>query len=242
MDAAAGTTGTVDRTRAADVSITADGPGAADGPGGVLGGVMDALAWVPRLVALHLGWTVLVLAGGVIGGIAPATATMLAVLRGEERWAGVLGRFRRELLPANAAAGPFVLLAAVALLDLGLGVAGLLPAWFVPAGLVAAVLVAVPALLALPHALCLHALRPGAPAPVIWRTALAGPVLLPVATASWTITLVAAVLVSLLVRPVGLLMAGGILVTVTSLVLHRTWQSRLETALVAARPGTGGPR
>jgi hypothetical protein len=104
------------------------------------------------------------------------------------------------------------------------------------------VLVAVPALLALPHALCLHALRPGAPAPVIWRTALAGPVLLPVATASWTITLVAAVLVSLLVRPVGLLMAGGILVTVTSLVLHRTWQSRLETALAAARPGTGGLR
>ena len=28
--------------------------GAADGPGGVLEGVMAALAWVPRLVALHL--------------------------------------------------------------------------------------------------------------------------------------------------------------------------------------------
>ena len=229
---------------AAGMSGAAEGSGPADGPGGVLEGVMAALAWVPRLVALHLCWTVLVLAGGVLGGIAPATATMLAVLHGEERWSGVPGRFRRELLPANAAAGPFVLLALVALADIGLGIAGLLPAWFVPGGLVAAALVAVPALLALPHALCLHALRPEAPAPVLWRGALAGPVLLPVASASWAITLAAAVLVSLFVRPVGLLMAGGILVTVTSLVLHRTWQSRLEAALVAAHPDPdprGGP-
>jgi uncharacterized membrane protein YesL len=211
-------------------------------PGGALAGVMDALAWVPRLVALHLCWTALVLLGGVIGGVAPATATMLAVLRGEEAYARIPARFRRELVPANAAAGPFVLLGTFALLDLGLGVAGLLPAWFMPTGLVVAAPLAVLALLALPHALCLHALRPGAPATVIWRGALAGPVLLPIATGSWAITIMAAVIVSLLVRPLGLLMAGGILVTVTSLVLLRTWQSRLDIVRSVAPADDGANR
>lgn len=191
---------------------------------------MAALAWVPRLVALHLCWAGLVLLGGVVAGIAPATTTMIAVLRGEERYGTAVARFRQELIGANAAAGPFLLLAGFALLDLVLGVAGLLPAWFVPGGLVASVLLAGAALLALPHALCLRALRPEAAAPVIWRGALAGPVLLPVATGSWAITLAAVVVISLLVKPVALLMGGGILVAVTSLVLHRSWQIRLDAA------------
>src|SRR5690606_18917321 len=125
---------------------------------GALGGVMAALAWVPRLVALHLCWVGLTLLGGVIAGIAPATTTMIAVLRGEERYGSALRRFRHELISANAAAGPFVLLAGCALLNLVLGIAGLLPAWFVPGGLVASVVLAGVALLALPHALCLHVL------------------------------------------------------------------------------------
>lgn len=227
-------------------------------PVGALGGVMAALAWLPRLVGLHLGWVALVVLGGVVGGIAPATATMLALLRGEDlrgqraRTAtdgsaladrpmrahvlAVLHRFRRELVAANLAAGPFVLIASAAALNVALGVAGALPLWFFPAGFAASLLLAVLATLALFHALALHALRPVAPAPVIWRGALAGPILLPVATLSWGITLTATVIVSLLVQPVGLLMAGGILVTVTSLVLVRSWQSRLDAALAPAGP------
>ncbi|MGP9537147.1 hypothetical protein ACT3SP_04010 [Brachybacterium sp. AOP43-C2-M15] len=240
-------------------------------PASTLDGVMAALAWLPRLVGLHLGWVVLVLLGGVLAGLAPATATMLAVLRGEDlrgdqlrgeqrrgeelggsgtldggatsggasaadggiraRAAVILRRYRHELVAANAAAGPFVLLAAAAGLNVALGVAGALPAWFFPGGFAASLLLAVLSALALFHALALHCLRPGASAPVLWRGALAGPVLLPIATGSWAITLTATVIVSLLVQPVGLLLAGGILVSVTSLVLVRSWQARLDAAL-----------
>lgn len=203
-------------------------------------GVMAALAWLPRLLALHLVWLVLTLAGGVIGGIAPATATLVALLHGDEELTGdagvgprvraVLRRYREEFVPANRAGSPFVLIVLAAAADLALGVAGALPAWFFPLGFALAGLFAAIGALALFHAISLHVLRPDAPAPELWRGALGGIVLLPLASASWTITLVAAVLVSGIIQPVGLLLGGGILVAVTTFVLVRSWQSRLDAA------------
>ncbi|UQN28789.1 DUF624 domain-containing protein [Brachybacterium kimchii] len=219
--------------------------GEADGSGAPHG-VMAALAWLPRLLALHVAWAVLVLCGGVIGGIAPATATLAAVLRGEVPGAdplegksgfggaarAVLGRFRAELGPANGAAGPFLVIGLAAGANLALGIAGALPSWFFPAGFAAAGVLAAISVLALFHAIALHVLRPGAPAPMLWRGALAGIVLLPMATVSWAITLVAVGIVSGIIQPVGLLLGGGILVAVTTLVLVRSWQSRLDAATV----------
>ncbi|MBK0331431.1 DUF624 domain-containing protein [Brachybacterium sp. MASK1Z-5] len=229
----------------------AGGLGAADGeeaPGGsgALHGVMAALAWLPRLLALHVAWVVLVLCGGVIGGIAPATATLVSVLRGDVPGAdpfegdggfggaarAVLGRFRAELGPANGAAGPFLVIGLAAGANLALGIAGALPAWVFPAGFAAAGILGAVSVLALFHAIALHVLRPDAPSPMLWRGALAGTVLLPTATVSWTITLVAAGIVSAIIQPVGLLLGGGILVAVTTFVLVRSWQSRLDAATV----------
>jgi uncharacterized membrane protein YesL len=225
-----------------------DGAGGSDGldGSGALHGVMAALAWLPRLLALHVAWVVLVLCGGVIGGIAPATATLVAVLRGDVPGAdvfggsggfggaarAVLGRFRAELGPANRAAAPFLLISLAAGANISLGLAGALPAWFFPAGFAAAGVLAVVSVLALFHAIALHVLRPDAPSPTLWRGALAGLALLPMATASWTITLVAAGIVSAIIQPVGLLLGGGILVAVTTFVLVRSWQSRLDAATV----------
>lgn len=214
-----------------------------DAAQGASGAVMRGLAWIPRLVALHLIWVLLVLLGGVVGGIAPATATLVALLRGEEelsasqgwsRAGHVLRRYRAELGPANRAAGPFVLIALAAGLNVALGGAGALPAWFVPTGFVGALLLLVLATLAAFHAIALHVLRPSAPGPTIWRGAMAGAVLLPAATGSWVITLMAAALISAVAQPVGLLAGGGILVAVTTHVLVRSWQTRLDLALTAA--------
>src|SRR5690625_6604094 len=47
-------------------------------------GIMSWLTWLPRLVALHLAWSVMVLLGGVVIGIAPATVTLVTVLRGQK--------------------------------------------------------------------------------------------------------------------------------------------------------------
>ncbi|MEE1650324.1 hypothetical protein V1260_05910 [Brachybacterium sp. J144] len=234
------------------------GPTAADAPvGGALGGVMAALAWVPRLLLLHLAWVVLVLAGGVVGGLAPATTVLVAELRrgaaadGGAPPAGgpglgargrdLLRRYRRELVPANLVAGPFVLLALAAAANLALGTAGELPSWFAPVGLPAAVLLLVLGTIGAAHAVALHVLRPTAPAPLLWRGALAGAVLLPVATASWATTLLAAAAATVVIQPIGLLLGGGILVAVTTHVLTRAWQARLEQAApsegdAAARP------
>lgn len=215
--------------------------GTATGPSGTL---MAALAWIPRLVALHIAWVLLVLAGAVVGGIAPATATLVAALRRQDEFAaadgtrqqvrGIWRRYRRELLPANRAAGPFVVIALAAGLNVVLGVAGSLPPWFFPAGFAASAVLLVLGVLAAAHAVALHVLRPSAPGPTIWRGALAGVVLLPVATGSWAITLVAAVLASAVIQPIGLLAGGGILVAVTTFVLVRSWQTRLDHALTAA--------
>ncbi|WP_193105441.1 DUF624 domain-containing protein [Brachybacterium sp. FME24] len=205
------------------------------------GGIMVVLAWVPRLVAVHLTWVVLVLMGAVVGGVAPATATLVALLHGDEdlgRATGpsalavaVLRRFRRELVAANRAAGPFVVIALAAGLNVALAAAGALPGWFFPAGFAASVVLLVIATLAGFHAIALHVLRPSAPASTLWRGALAGVVLLPIATASWAITLAATLLISVIVQPVALACGGGILVAVTTIVLVRTWQSRLDDAL-----------
>jgi uncharacterized membrane protein YesL len=235
-------------TQVREDGVRADGAGGSDGldGSGALHGVMAALAWLPRLLALHVAWVVLVLCGGVIGGIAPATATLVAVLRGDvpggDVFGGsgglggaaraVLGRFRAELGPANRAAAPFLLISLAAGANIALGLAGALPAWFFPAGFAAAGILAVISVLALFHAIALHVLRPDAPSPMLWRGALAGLALLPMATASWTITLVGAGIVSAIIQPVGLLLGGGILVAVTTFVLVRSWQSRLDAATV----------
>ncbi len=203
--------------------------------------VMAVLAWVPRLLVLHLVWVVIVLAGAVVGGLAPATVVLVAELReGADdgpaaRTRRVLDRLRAEAVAANLAAGPFVLIALAAGTNLVLGVAGALPAPFVPVGLPLAALLGVLATLGAAHAVALRVLRPEAPAPLIWRGALAGPVLLPVATASWTITLLATAAASAVIQPLGLLLGGGILVAVTTHVLTRAWQLRLERALAPSR-------
>ncbi|WP_152354580.1 DUF624 domain-containing protein [Brachybacterium subflavum] len=256
-------------TQVREDELRADGRsglGGSEGPdgSGALHGVMAALAWLPRLLALHVAWVLLVLCGGVIGGLAPATATLVAVLRGDVPGADVFGgsgglggrsgggsssgagvgsggglggatravldRFRAELGPANRAAAPFLLISLTAGANLALGLAGALPAWFFPAGFAAAGILAVISVLALFHAIALHVLRPDAPSPMLWRGALAGLALLPMATASWAITLVAAGIVSAIIQPVGLLLGGGILVAVTTFVLVRSWQSRLDAA------------
>lgn len=206
-----------------------------------VGGIMAVLAWVPRLVAVHLAWLVLVLMGAVVGGIAPATATLVALLHGDEELgladgpralaAALLRRFRGELVAANRAAGPFVVIALAAGVNVALGVTGALPGWFFPAGFAASVVLLAIATPAAFHAIALHVLRPSAPASTLWRGALAGVFLLPIATASWAITLVATLLISVIVQPVALACGGGILVAVTTFVLVRTWQSRLDDAL-----------
>lgn len=212
---------------------------------GAPGTVMAALAWIPRLVLLHLAWVLLVLLGAVVGGIAPATTTLIALLHGDEELeaadgpralaAAVLRRYRDELVPANRAAGPFVVIALAAGLNVVLGVAGALPGWFFPLGFGAALVLVVIGSLAAVHALALHVLRPSAPEPMIWRGALAGILLLPLATASWTVTLVATLLISTVIQPVALACGGGILVAVTTFVLVRPWQSRLDAATTGER-------
>lgn len=214
--------------------------GAAEGSSAA-GGVMAALAWVPRLVALHLAWVALVLLGAVVAGIAPATTTLVAVLRRRDELeavdgsrglvAAVLRRYRVEFMPANRAAGPFVLIALAAAANVALGVAGALPEWFFPAGFAVSILLAAGMTLAAFHAIALHELRPSAPAPTIWRGALAGVVLLPLASASFTITVLAALTISAVIQPLALLAGGGILIAVTSSLLVRSWQIRLDAAM-----------
>lgn len=239
----------VDRVAGADEVAGADMVAGADGDvetldGSALPRVMAALAWLPRLLLLHLAWVLLVLAGVVIGGILPATTTLVAYLHGDPELAGqadaratckaVLRRFRSELGDAHRAAGPFWLITMAAGANVLAGIAGALPAWFFPGGLIAASVLLVVGVLASFHAISLHVLRPDAPAPVIWRGALAGIVLLPFATVSWAVTLTAAVLAAVIIQPIGLLLGGGILVAVTTLVLVRTWQERLEASLAAS--------
>src|SRR5690625_7257710 len=87
-------------------------------------GIMSWLTWLPRLVALHLAWSVMVLLGGVVLGIAPATGTPVTVLGGQPEFAratgsralaaAVLARYRREVPGANCAAGPLLLTALAA--------------------------------------------------------------------------------------------------------------------------------
>src|SRR5699024_7709843 len=83
---------------------------------------------------LHLAWSVMVLLGGVVIGIAPATVTLVTVLRGQNEFARATGsralaaavwaRYRREVPGANCAAGPFVIIALAAGANVGLGLAG----------------------------------------------------------------------------------------------------------------------
>ena len=213
-------------------------------------GIMSWLTWLPRLVALHLAWSVMVLLGGVVIGIAPATVTLVTVLRGQNEFARATGsralaaavwaRYRREVPGANCAAGPFVIIALAAGANVGLGLAGALPAWFFPAGFAAAIIVLVIAILATFHAIALRTLRPAARAQVIWRGALAGPFLLPVATGSLTVTLIATALIAAIIQPVAMLCGGGILVAMTTYLLVRPWQSRLDAALEAAQSSSRG--
>lgn len=212
-------------------------------------GIMSVLAWLPRLVAIHLAWVLLVLLGGVVVGLAPATTTLITVLRRDGEFARTAGprglaaavwqRYRRELVGANQAAGPFVIIALAAAANVGLGLAGALPTWYFPVGFTTAILLLVVATLAGLHAIALHTLRPAAPAPVIWRGALAGLCLLPVATASIAVTLTATVVIVAIIQPVGMLCGGGILVAVTTYLLVRPWQSRLDAVLVAPRSSDG---
>src|SRR5690625_1202261 len=93
-------------------------------------GIMSWLTWLPRLVALHLAWSVMFLLGGVVIGIAPATVTLVTVLRGQNEFARATGsralaaavwaRYRREVPGANCAAGPFVIIALAAGANVGL--------------------------------------------------------------------------------------------------------------------------
>lgn len=207
------------------------------GAASALHGVMAALAWIPRLVLLHVAWVVLVLAGGVVLGIAPATATLVAALRGDEAVEGaprpvraVLARYWAELGPANRAAGPFLLIALAAAVNVALGVAGALPQWFFPAGFAASAVLGALALLSSAHAVVLHVLRPEARTLSVWSGALAGPFLLPVATVSWVVTLCATAVIGAIIQPIGWLVSGGAVIAVTTLVLARAWQSRLDAA------------
>ena len=204
-------------------------------------GIMAVLGWVPRLVLLHLGWVVLVLAGGVVAGLAPATATMLRILRRDPaagaagRLRGVLFMYRAEFLPANRAAGPFMLISLMAGVNIALGILGALPEWFFPAGFLAALLFGAVSTLSSFHAVVIHVLAPDTPAPTVWTGALAGPFLLPVPTVSWVITLGAMVVIGAIIQPVAWLLSGGIMIAVTGAVLARPWQVRLD----AARAGSG---
>ena len=125
------------------------------GAASALHGVMAALAWIPRLVLLHVAWVVLVLAGGVVLGIAPATATLVAALRGDEAVEGAPRPVRagagRGTGPSwgrrTCAAGPFLLIALAAAVNVALGVAGALPQWFFPAGFAASAVLGALALL-----------------------------------------------------------------------------------------------
>lgn len=196
--------------------------------------IMAALGWIPRLVILHLAWMLLVLMGGVVIGLAPATVTMIAVSRRDPDLArsdgagfaagAVITRYRAELWPANRAAGPFVGIGLVAALNVALGIAGALPQWYVPTGFIASVIIGALATAATFHAISLYVLRPGSRAPVLWRAALAGPFIFPVATASWAVTLCATAMMSAIIQPIGWLLSGGILIIATTLILVRTWQ------------------
>lgn len=216
-----------------------------DAQGGALTGVMRALAWVPRLVGLHLGWIVLVLAGGIVLGIGPAGVALIAEL--EERSDGptdlratatrIWGRFRRELLPASGAVGPFLVIGAAAALNLLLAGAGLAPGWFVPYGLGPAAVLLLWAIPALHHAIVLRVLRPEVPMPDLWRAAAAAPVLLPVASIGWWITVGSALLACAVIVPLGVLMGSGLVVAASWALLLRAWQGRIEEAAAARAAG-----
>ena len=220
--------------------------------GGTAGTVMAVLAWVPRLVLLHLAWLALTVLGGVLLGAAPATVVLIRILRergeraaeaagegavrgadggvADSGWSGLLVAWRAELGPANRVAGPFLLIGAAAALNVLLGIAGLLPTWFVPAGLIVAAVLALLGAVCSAHALALRAVHPQLPSPAARTAALTGMLLLPGATLSWAITIAALVVISGIIMPVGLLMSGGIGVTVTAVLLARAWEQRIVDA------------
>ncbi|WP_106505633.1 DUF624 domain-containing protein [Brachybacterium timonense] len=222
-------------------AVEGAGPEEADAQGGALTGVMRALAWVPRLVGLHLGWIALVLAGGIVLGIGPAGVALVAEL--EERSdrppqlqataARVLGRFRRELVPASLAVGPFLVIGTAAALNLVLAGVGLAPGWFVPYGLGPAAVLLLWAIPAFHHAIVLRVLRPEVSIPDLWRAAAAAPVLLPVASIGWWVTIGSVLVVCAVIVPVGVLMGSGLVVAATWALLLRAWQGRIEEAAAA---------
>lgn len=213
---------------------------------GAAAGVMAALAWVPRIVLAHLAWLGLTLLGGVVLGAAPATVTVLAALHEDpvpggarQRAAALLGRFRAEFVPANAAVGPFWFIAAAAGLNLLAAIAGWAPTWFVPVGAAVAAVLGAVTLLAGLHAASLRVLMPTAPLPVLWRAAAAGPFVLPLATAAWSVTALALAGITVAVPALTLACGAGVLCTVTWLLLVRVWRERLRDAGWAEAPGEG---
>ncbi len=209
---------------------------------------------------LHIAWLALSLLGLLVLGWAPATVTLVAALRARaggraeqdgqhpgaeeevlpthprERMRWLLNTFRAELVPANLAVGPFALIALAAAGNVAGALAGIAPSWFGLGGVVASAVVAVYCSLAAAHAAALRVLRPEAPTPVLWRGAAAGPILLPLASGAWVVTVVALAVIGAIIVPVTLLAGAGLLLLVTQLLLVGVWEARL--ADVTAKKGS----
>lgn len=212
-----------------------------DAPTGTAASVMAVLAWLPRLLVAHLVWIALTLLGGVVLGVAPATVTVLHMLEQETRGRrdglrGLLRIFRRELVPANLAVGPFWLIAAAAGANILAVTVGSAPVWFVPTGAAAAVLLGVLGLVAGHHAASLRVLMPTAPLPTLWKAGLAGPVAIPLATAAWLITILALAAAVVVMPVVGLVVGAGAVTAVTWVLMLRIWREKLPASDRAAVP------
>lgn len=202
---------------------------------GAAGGVMRALAWLPRLLVLHVLWILGTLAGGIVLGAAPATVALLHALDAREelptgtvdrlRW--VAARWREELLPAHLALGPFLLIGGAAAANLAAVAVGLAPAWFVPWGVAPSAVIGLWAVLAAQHAAALRVLRPTARTLQLWQAAAAGPVLLPLASLAWIVTIGSTLAASLVIVPLGLLLGAGIVLGATWALMVRIWRARM---------------
>lgn len=223
--------GTATSGRAPDARVETD-----SGNADAVGGIMRALAWLPRLAVLHLAWILGALIGGIILGVAPATVTLIAALEEREelptafgervRWA--VHRWRDELVPANRALAPFLVIGLGAGGNLLAAGAGFAPGWFVPWGLAPTAVIALWALLAVHHAAVLRVLRPDAGTATVWRAAAAGPVLLPLASIAWLITTGAAVAAAVVIVPIGALLGAGIVLATTWALILRVWEARMD--------------
>lgn len=200
---------------------------------GALDRVLSWLGWVPRLVGLHLVW---VFSAALPGGAAPATTTLLSFLRSSElwhlsrasRWHWFREHFLRDWWSSTLKLGPFLLIATAAAIDLVAVFLGRAPNWFIPWGLSTVLLLGGWSTLAFPHAAALTVLRPQASVSQLWLAALAGPVIMPMTTFAWCVTVCCVLAISLVALPIGLTMGVGLLLITTWLLPLKRWEVRLQ--------------